>query len=150
MWKRQHEHPLWSVINPGPPSGLWVSERTLIYRAGKTVRHVNLQNGAIVWETRLSDERGTNLLGAGKVLLVGSHAGYLHALDRESGHRLWSRDLWTSLKPGSFHVTVLGVYKEAVLLKIGKYVAMLIPNGQTSWPIPPPTPAHVPEPEAFE
>lgn len=145
VWKGQYEHPLWNITSPGPLSGLWLDDETLAFRTGKIVYRVNLRDGTTVWENRLPDERGTNLLKVGRVLLAGSNAGYLHALDWESGRRLWSSDLWTSLKPGSLHVTVLGALEEAIFVRIAWDVAKLTPGGHTPWPTPSPTPVHMPE-----
>ncbi len=152
VWADSFQQPLWHVQANGPQSGLWVDKETLIYRAGNVARRARLQDGTVVWETPLPDEEGTNLLRVGSALLVGSKAGYLYALDWESGFQLWRQDLWASLRPRSSWpwVTVVGASERAIFLKIGSDLVSLVTDGKTTWPSPTPTPTSPPKPAVLQ
>jgi hypothetical protein len=155
-WPDQEAH--WIAGAQGTPGGLLIDGTSLVYRAGSTVRRTHLKNGTIIWETQLPDTEGTNLVRVGPVLWVGSRIGYIHALDWETGLRLWSQDLWTSLDPPWLYITVLGSVEDTLFARVKNETtsalvalatsdAATTPGGVTgAWPTPTPRPSPTPPP----
>jgi hypothetical protein len=156
-WPDQETH--WIAGAQGTPGGLLIDGTSLVYRAGGTVRRTHIKNGTIIWETQLPDTEGTNMVRVGPMLWVGSRVGYLHALDWETGLRLWSQDLWTNLEPPWLQITVLESVEDTLfaLLKnddTSALVALTTADPETApgvtkaWPTPTPRPTITPLPTA--
>lgn len=139
---------LWERILEGRITSFLLAEGTVVYKAGPEVRRVRLRNEQVVWKTALPETVGANFVRVGAVLLVGSGAGFMHALDWETGFRLWEQDLWPTSAPFGPSVRVLGVYKRRIILAaVGKAIVGLASHGLSALPTPTPVKTPVIEPK---
>lgn len=145
LWQRQLDDKLYSFE---------VLDGDIVYAIENQVVRLNGRNGELVWETELITHDTARMLVEDHWLFIGSHNGYLHLLDGETGDILWEQDIWATLQPRPIYVnptawmgTSLLIYADYRMFEMGL-------DGETDWegtqnlqrPTPEPLPTQTPVP----
>lgn len=137
---------LWSVEVPADAHDFAIFAGDLVYRANNQVIRLNPVTGQTVWQTTILGEVPSNLLLQGQWLLVGSHVGYVHLLNVQTGEVAWEQDVWATIEPRFIYVAPIALLDDALILGVDYGFVSLGLTQESIWQEPTPAPTTVPAP----